>query len=389
MRRAAIVAGAAAALLALAGCGSSANGGSASDDIQVGALSTVTGFGTYFSQASSAAQAYLDYVNAHGGIHGRKFAYTMLDDKATPATAASDARQLVANGAVAIVGDASQLNCLVNSRYYGQVGMADIPALGFTSACFDSPNISGVDVGLFSGMELDLDFASQELHEKNICALVGNLPGYAAAMAPKVQAWQRASGQHLSYYNTTLPVTPDYTPYVIALKAHRCTAVALALPSTVQPLLQALTDQSATNIKVLTVATTFDAADAKVVGKYPSIQVYTYSQFVPYDSTSVAAKTYQDITRGANLPANGTTEAGYIAAYAFVQAVRTVKGPITRASVLAALRHLAPLAVPLLNPRFTFGTASGHQSNTSGLFFVGKDGTWSQVSSAFVSLPAS
>ena len=389
-RRAGPLAAVGAALLAVsvAACGSSSSTATTKSDapIPVGAIATITGFGNYFSQASSGAQAYLDYINSTGGIGGRKFTYTLVDDKQTPSTAAQDAQQLAAAGDVAIVGDASQLNCEVNAKFYAQSGLIDIPALGFTPPCYSSTSISPVDIGLFSGLELDLVYAWQRMHLTRICALVPDQPGYAVAMASKIAAWEKISHLKLAYYNDTLPAAPNYTPYVVSMKRARCQAVVVALPGTVQPLFEALGDQGVPSMAVLTLATSYDAAAAQVAKAYPKTPFITYSQFVPYGAATSAAVMFRKIMTTYKVPVNATSEAGYIAAEAFVAGLKTIKGPITRASVTKAFEGLSPIQVPLLNPPYTFGSAAAHQSNTEGLFFQAKDGAWTQLSAGFVGI---
>jgi len=377
---------AAAFVLSAAACGTGTAAPAPDAPIPVGSIATITGFGNYFSQAGSAAEAYLDYVGAHGGIDGRTFSYTQLDDKQSPSTADEDAQQLASAGDVAIVGDASQLNCEVNEKYYATEDLVDIPALGFTPQCYDSSGISPVDIGLFSGFELDLLYASQHLHFARVCALVPDLPGYAAAMAPKIVAWERVSHLRLAYYNDTLSTAPDYTPYVVAMKSDGCQAVVVALPGTVQPLFEALTDQGVPTMTVLTLATSYDTAAAQVAKAYPKTPFITFSQFVPYGATTGAAALYRNIMTARKLPVNATTEAGYIAAEAFVAGLKTIKGPITRASVAKAFRALRPVAIPLLDEPYTFGPGLSHQSNTEGLFFRAVAGSWTAASDGFIGI---
>ncbi len=82
----------------------------------VGSISGLSGNAT-FPEASQAANAVFDEVNAAGGIQGRDIKYKITDDKGDPATASANARQIVGNdGAVALVGSASLLECQVNAR---------------------------------------------------------------------------------------------------------------------------------------------------------------------------------------------------------------------------------------------------------------------------------
>ena len=48
-----------------------------------------------YSEIAPASTAYFDYVNAHGGVYGRKIVYKYLNDAYDPTTTASVVRQLV------------------------------------------------------------------------------------------------------------------------------------------------------------------------------------------------------------------------------------------------------------------------------------------------------
>src|SRR5215470_848594 len=56
-----------------------------------------------YSEIAPAAAAYFNYVNANGGVYGRKIIYKYLDDAYNPTTTSSVVRQLVLqNGVYAI-----------------------------------------------------------------------------------------------------------------------------------------------------------------------------------------------------------------------------------------------------------------------------------------------
>ncbi len=102
-RTLAIAAVAAAALVA-AGCGSSSGGGGPTasapgitkNQILIGSHQPLTGpAAPGYSEIAPASNAYFQYVNAHGGIYGRKIKYTYLDDAYDPSKTASVVRQLV------------------------------------------------------------------------------------------------------------------------------------------------------------------------------------------------------------------------------------------------------------------------------------------------------
>jgi ABC-type branched-subunit amino acid transport system substrate-binding protein len=111
IRTPAIVAAAAAVAMIAAGCGGSSGSSSSSSSsgaatasapgitatqILIGSHQPLTGpAAPGYSEIAPAANAYFQYVNAHGGVYGRKIKYTYLDDGYDPAKTVSDVHQLV------------------------------------------------------------------------------------------------------------------------------------------------------------------------------------------------------------------------------------------------------------------------------------------------------
>src|SRR5580704_8199112 len=91
------------------GSGSSSSGSSSSSaaltasapgitatQITIGSHQPLTGpAAPGYSEIAPASAAYFAYVNAHGGVYGRKIVYKYLDDGYNPTTTASVVRQLV------------------------------------------------------------------------------------------------------------------------------------------------------------------------------------------------------------------------------------------------------------------------------------------------------
>jgi len=94
-----------AALLLAAGCsnGNSNSGGSSSNtpgvtdnSILIGSHQPLTGpAAAGYSEIAPATKAYFDYVNANGGVYGRKITYKIMDDGYNPANTQQVVRQLV------------------------------------------------------------------------------------------------------------------------------------------------------------------------------------------------------------------------------------------------------------------------------------------------------
>jgi ABC-type branched-subunit amino acid transport system substrate-binding protein len=104
-----VLAVAAAGMLALAACssggGSTANNSQALTASAPGITTTTITIGSHqpltgpaapgYSEIAPAANAYFQYVNANGGVYGRKIVYKYLDDGYNPSTTASVVRELV------------------------------------------------------------------------------------------------------------------------------------------------------------------------------------------------------------------------------------------------------------------------------------------------------
>ncbi|HEY6277224.1 MAG TPA: ABC transporter substrate-binding protein [Streptosporangiaceae bacterium] len=107
LRLPALVAAAAAVAMVAAGCSSSSSTSSSgaatasapgitATQILIGSHQPLTGpAAPGYSEIAPAANAYFQYVNAHGGIYGRKIKYTYLDDAYDPSKTTSVVHQLV------------------------------------------------------------------------------------------------------------------------------------------------------------------------------------------------------------------------------------------------------------------------------------------------------
>jgi ABC-type branched-subunit amino acid transport system substrate-binding protein len=110
LRLPALVAAVAAAAMVAAGCSSSSSSSGAATASAPGITATQILIGSHqpltgpaapgYSEIAPAANAYFQYVNAHGGIYGRKIKYTYLDDAYDPSKTTSVVHQLVLQDSV-------------------------------------------------------------------------------------------------------------------------------------------------------------------------------------------------------------------------------------------------------------------------------------------------
>jgi ABC-type branched-subunit amino acid transport system substrate-binding protein len=84
------------AAAACGGGGSSGTPGVTASTVVVGTHQPLTGPASPgYSKISVATKAYFDHVNAHGGVHGRKITYRVMDDGYNPANTQQVVRKLV------------------------------------------------------------------------------------------------------------------------------------------------------------------------------------------------------------------------------------------------------------------------------------------------------
>jgi branched-chain amino acid transport system substrate-binding protein len=83
------------------------------DTITIGTTTPLSGPASFYAPVSKGANAYYEYVNAHGGVNGRKIKYIVLDDSYDAAKAVPLTHQLVEQDQVyAVVG---QLGTPINT----------------------------------------------------------------------------------------------------------------------------------------------------------------------------------------------------------------------------------------------------------------------------------
>jgi len=384
-------------LASIAGCGGDENTRSVSAEatdggsegtIKVGAVSSLSGPLT-FPESSQAAQAYFDRVNSRGGVNGRKIQHVVVDDKGDPAAAAQAARQLVdREQVVANVASASLLECSINAPYYEQKGLLSIQGTGVDPVCFNAPNISPVNTGPFTGLEVSLFFASDTLKRDKVCVIGAQVQGFDDAWKAVIADWSRKTGQTLVVSDFTVKAKDDLTPFVTKVKSAGCNAVAMALNDfQVIAAMKAAKTQGATEIAWIALSSAYSPKVATAV-RSTGIPLYANAEFEPYiGATSPALDDWRSLLRGAGVQESSFAEGGYIAAKMFVAALETIKGDVTRAAVTAALHRMTAFRDPLVGSPLSFAPAARHNSNQASKFVQIREGTWVTVSDRWIQVP--
>ncbi|WP_375385458.1 ABC transporter substrate-binding protein [uncultured Microbacterium sp.] len=387
-----IAAAAAAASLTLLVAGCSASGTSGSGDstapIVVSSLNSLSG-PVVVEDSELAAKAYFDEYNAAGGFNGRTIDFQVVDDKTDPATASSAARDAVENqGAVAIVGGFSNVDCAVNGAYYAQSGIVNIPGAGADEVCFTSSHIAPTNPGPFKGARLTLDLAD-ELGLKSICGVLGVGGGAQAAFEKTFAQWTADTGHTFTSLDFIPYGAPDFTPYVIKAKEAGCDTFFFngQTPLAVSIMNAAKAQNVDFTYLLFTSSYTDDfAAAAPDTGN----GVYIVAEYAPYiDVDGDRTAEWKRVMTTHNVPLTGFAQAGYVAAHYFTEMLKTIDGDITKESVAKAfLEQKDGIEDSMVGSPFIFGPGDAHNSNDSGWAVKLEPGspTWTNVSEDWLHL---
>lgn len=359
------------AAAALSGCatgGADSGSGATAAPIVVGSINALSGPAT-FPEASAAAAAVFDAVNEAGGVDGRMIEYKALDDKGDPSTASAAARELIGqDGAVAMVGSASTVECAVNGAYYEQSGVLSVQGTGVEPECFQSPNIAPVNTGPFFGTSLALAYASETLGLERICGLFEITGSSEASYEKAIAAWSEATGKELAYTDMTIPFgASDYTPYIVKAKDQGCDgAFTMTVAPDVIGQMKAAAQQGWTDVTWVGLTSIFGDEFATAIGGDVGQGLYAIAEFSPYMDDSEANANWRELMTDAGVPLTSFSQGGYLAATYFIDVLRSIEGEITRESVTQALQEMSPITDPMVGTPYEFGTAQSHTPNRAG-----------------------
>jgi len=133
----ALFAAVAALALVAAGCGSSSSNsteGVSSSSITFGTHQPLTGpAAPGYSEIAQASQAYFNYVNAHGGVYGRKIHLIIKNDEYNPTNTVNVAHQLVLQEKV--FGIFEGLGTPTHTKVVGFLNSSKVPDMFVASGC--------------------------------------------------------------------------------------------------------------------------------------------------------------------------------------------------------------------------------------------------------------
>jgi branched-chain amino acid transport system substrate-binding protein len=377
--------------LGLVACGStsptSSSSKSANAPIQVAAIDTLTGASNWTGWQLG-AKAYFDAVNRQGGINGRKIDFSILDDAGSPAEDLQLATKEVEAGVVGFAGSISNDDCAVNGSYYDKAGIVSID-VGSDPTCFTNPNIAPVNAGPETDAENQMVYAAEDLHDTRICAMTLAIPGEAADASGAIAGFEKITGLKITKWVSNYPVNGNMAPAVLDFKNAKCQAVSLSInPAEAVPMMKDAVADGIHDITWVSGLALYDPAFVTAAGAAAN-GMYIGLEFAP-STVPAAAQMLADF-KADNLPFSQEEESSWTAAWVFGHVLATIKGTVSRATVLAAFRTIAPFAVPTMGDDFTFGTAKTHHPNVAAFWEKIANGQYVQLSKNehFFSLPTS
>jgi branched-chain amino acid transport system substrate-binding protein len=352
-------------------CGSKPGVAAAGTPINLGTINTQQP-GTDFTDIANMAQAYFNCVNANGGVNGHPIKYSIQTEKTDPAQIASDAKQLVqGDHVVGIVGNTSILECTINHKYWEGLGIYVIDS-GIAPECWSTPNTAPVNMG----PRYSSDGAVQYMISLKVDKIAfdqSNVPGtdYIAA-GPKAIA--AAANVPIQTFTTNVPIqSANSVALQLVQAAGKNGAVVLNFtPPEALKILQAASKlHIQNNVKAWGCSTPCDTDFlASALGSAFDNKLFVNAELTPADGTNTPTMNlYRAILKqyGSNVSGGigSFSQFGFVEARLAVQALSTVQGDYTVASVNAAFKALKDVETGMNCGKFTYGDYPMHIPNNA------------------------
>ncbi|WP_328462246.1 ABC transporter substrate-binding protein [Actinoplanes sp. NBC_00393] len=362
-------------LATAAGCSDDGGGGSSGSADVPGVTDTEVTVGTHmpltgpaaagYSKISPATKAYFDFVNANGGVHGRKITYKVKDDGYNPANTQTVVRELVLQDKVFAI-----LNGLGTPTHTGVLDFLKtnrVPDL-FVASGSRSWNQPDKYPGTF-GFNPDYTvegkilgtYVKEQQAGKKVCVL-GQDDDFGRDFLAGVEKVVGPVAAKQTYVTSN----PNVGPQMGALKAAGCQVVMLATV----PGFTALSIGTAAKIAFKPQFVVSNVgADPTTVGKAlgaaaPLMEGVVASNYLPL--TTDEANPWIQLYKKVNAEYNGNAEFdnnvvyGMSVAYLFVQSLQAAGKDLTRDGIIAAVKKNGFQGPGLVPMRFSDTDHSGY-----------------------------
>ena len=351
-----LAATATAGILALVAAGSSSGASSApgvtAHSITFGTHQPLTGLAAPgYSEIAPASQAFFDYVNAHGGVFGRKIHLIIKDDAYNPATTVSVVHQLVLQ--IKVFGIFEGLGTPTHTKVVGFLNAEKVPDLFVASGCpcWDNgtsqpmtfgwqPNytIEGKILGQyikqhFAGQKVGVLYQNDDFGQGGLTGIQDELPATDivntqsyqpgdTTLAPQITALKAANATVLVDFTTpTYTAIGQLTSFKLGWKPQLVISSVGIDPTTVAGLLKTVSQGQASGTGLIEGAITDGYLPSNTDTSNPWIRLFRKIR-AKYDPSA---------------PFDGNVEYGMANAYTLVQALEAAGKNLTRQGLVNAV----------------------------------------------------
>src|SRR5881275_2962285 len=298
-----------------------------------------------YSKISAATKAYFDYVNANGGVSGRKITYKIMDDGYNPANTQQVVRQLVLQDKVFAI-----FNGLGTPTHTGVLDFVNtnkVPDLFVASGSLSwnqptkYPNTFGYNPDYTIEGKIIANYLKANMAGQKVCVF-GQHDDFGADGRNGVQAVLGASGVvHSETYDVT---NTNVAPAIGALKAAGCQVmVSFSVPGFTA---LALGTAARIGFKTQWVVSNVGADYATLSGLLkaagtPLLEGMLSTSYLPAvdDTTNPWIAEFRKLNDQYNnsAPFDGNVEYGFSVGYLFVQALKAAGKDLTRQGIVQAV----------------------------------------------------
>jgi len=333
-----------------------------------------------YSEIAPASQAFFDYVNAHGGVFGRKIHLTYKDDAYNPTNTVNVVHQLVLQDHV--FGIFEGLGTPTHTKVVSYLNASKVPDLFVASgcACWDDgskqpytfgwqPNytIEGKILGQyikahFAGQKVAVLYQDDDFGQGGLAGIQAELPAGqivskqayqsgTTTLAPQVTAIKASKAKVLVQF--TVPIytaIAELTSFTLGYKPQLVVSNVGIDPTTVAGLLKSVSKGKASGTGLIEGAITDGYLPSTADTSNPWIQLFQkihdqYDKQAPFD---------------------GNVEYGMANAYTLVQALQAAGKNLTRQAIINAINQqgakwTGPGLVPFRYTQTDHGGYSGTQ----------------------------
>lgn len=376
--RAIALSGAVAAAISLSACGSSSSTSTASGSpsasgsagataatgspLQILTVNTLNQPIANQPEGVAAEQAAVLAINKSGGINGHPIKLTVCNNDFNPNGAVACARQAATGPYVAVVGGwylpgDAQAVPIETASGIANIGMTAVSPVDATAA-----NWFPIDGGVFTGYPADGTILKTYAPSvKKVTVVQTDLPSSTGAAA-MVTAGLKFAGLTQAGTVTVPFATTDFSSYAAKIQQQQPDAVALVTSGDQGTAILKAMAQLGMNVPFIAPGQGYNATAVSAIGPMASKGLFFSYNLPQGDATDpgvaqflseLSAGSAAGIPNTAAAQVTGASFESWLAIHLFAKVASGITGPVTRASVLAAMKNASAVSMLGIEPPYS------------------------------------